>query len=73
MDLSIKCTDGYGLSHVKNNFSRLLGVITACQCENSQSGDSRCPEAVVGLDLMLVLTTVDGRLYSLNLSLNLMA
>ena len=71
MDLSIKCSDCYGLSHVKNDFSRLLGVITACQCENNQSVDRRCSETVVGLDLMLVLTT--GRLYSLNLSLNLMA
>ena len=48
-----------------------LWELTACQCENSQSGDRRRSETVVGLELMLVLTT--GRLYSLNVSLNLMA
>ena len=60
----------YGLDQEKNDFSRLV-ELTACQCENSQSGDRRYFETVVGLELMLALTT--GRLYSLNVSLNLMA
>ena len=60
----------YGLNQVKNVFSRLVGV-NCMSVENSQSGDRRCFETVVGLELMLVLTT--GRLYSLNVSLNLMA
>ena len=68
MALSIKCDSlqwPYELRHVKNEFS-LVGSINCMSVWEWLEWERKCSEIVVGLDLMLVLST--ARLCSLNLS-----